>query len=130
MCKVPRSLYFGHTPPARQGQLRSAKLDHSGGTPVIVCASQRRWLKDDQRAVFQPVVVALFVMTLIWFGGSGTVTVETLRLFWIGLPAAVIGTWPGLKLYGRMDEATIRIVVLVLLCVSVAHPAAMGVDQG
>jgi hypothetical protein len=29
-------------------------------------------------------------MTLICFGGSGAVTAETLRLFWIGLPAVVI----------------------------------------
>ena len=81
-------------------------------------ASLRRWSKDDQRAVFQPVVVAVFVMTLIWFGGTGVVNTETLRLFWIGLPAATIGTWLGLKLYGRLDEATFRVVVLVLLLVS------------
>jgi uncharacterized protein len=88
------------------------------GIPVIVWASLRRWSKDDQRAVFQPVVVAVFVMTLIWFGGTGIVTPETLRLFWIGLPAAIIGTWLGVKLYGRLDEATFRVVVLVLLLAS------------
>jgi len=88
------------------------------GIPVIVWASLRRWSKDDQRAVFQPVVVTVFVMTLIWFGGTGIVTAATLRLFWIGLPAAVIGTWLGLQLYGRLDEATFRVVVLVLLLAS------------
>jgi uncharacterized protein len=88
------------------------------GIPVIVWASLRRWSKDDQRAVFQPVVVAVFVMTLLWFGGTGIVTPETLRLFWIGLPAVFIGTWLGLKLYGRLDEATFRLVVLVLLFAS------------
>jgi uncharacterized protein len=88
------------------------------GIPVIVWASLRRWSKDDQRAVFQPVGVAVFVMTLIWLGGSGIVTAETVRLFWIGLPAAVIGTWLGLKLYGRLDEASFRMGVLVLLLVS------------
>jgi uncharacterized membrane protein YfcA len=88
------------------------------GIPVIVWASLCRWSKDDQRAVFQPVVVAVFVMTLIWFGGAGIVTPETLRLFWIGLPAAIVGTWLGLKLYGRLDEATFRVVVLVLLLAS------------
>ena len=88
------------------------------GIPVIVWASLRRWSKDDQRAVFQPVVVAVFVMTLAWFGGSGAVTPETLHLFWIGLPALAIGTWLGLKLYGRLDEATFRVIVLVLLFVS------------
>jgi uncharacterized membrane protein YfcA len=57
-------------------------------------------------------------MTLVWFGASGIVTSETLRLFWIGLPAAAIGTWLGLKLYGRLDEPTFRLVVLVLLLTS------------
>jgi uncharacterized protein len=88
------------------------------GIPVIVWASLRRWSKDDQRAVFQPVVVAVFVMTLIWFGGAGVVTPETLRLFWIGLPAVLIGTWLGLKLYGRLDDAVFRIIVLAVLLIS------------
>jgi uncharacterized protein len=88
------------------------------GIPIIVWASLRRWSKDDQRAVFQPVVVAVFVMTLVWFGGSGVVTAETLRLFFIGLPALLTGTWLGMKLYGRLDEATFRVVVLLLLLAS------------
>lgn len=88
------------------------------GVPVIVWASLRRWSKDEQRAVFQPVVVAVFVMTLIWLGGTGVVTEETLHLFRIGLPAVLIGTWLGLKLYGRLDEGAFRFIVLVLLLVS------------
>jgi len=63
-------------------------------------------------------MVTVFVMTLIWFGGAGFVTQDTLRLFWIGLPALAIGTWLGLQLYGRLDERTFRAVVLVLLLVS------------
>ena len=88
------------------------------GVPVIVWASLRRWSKDEQRAVFQPVVVAVFVMTLIWLGSTGVVTGETLHLFWIGLPAVLSGTWLGLKLYGRLDEGAFRFIVLVLLLVS------------
>jgi uncharacterized membrane protein YfcA len=88
------------------------------GIPIIIWAGLRHWSKDEQRAVFQPVMVAVFVMTLIWLGGAGIVTAETLRLFWSGLPAVLIGTWLGLKLYGRLDEATFRVVVLVLLLVS------------
>jgi len=88
------------------------------GIPVIIWASLRRWSKDEQRAVFQPVVAAVFVMTLIWFGGTGVVTAETVRLFWIGLPALLIGTWLGLKLYGKLDEGGFRLVVLALLLVS------------
>jgi uncharacterized protein len=115
-------------PPVKGGATADSIVGLLGGTfsgstglagiPIIVWASLRRWSKDDQRAVFQPVVVAIFVMTLVWFGGTGVVTPETLRLFWIGFPAVVIGTWLGLKLHGRLDEATFRIVVLLLLLVS------------
>lgn len=88
------------------------------GIPVILWASLHRWSKDDQRAVFQPVVVAIFVLTLIWLGGTGLVTRETWKLFWIGLPAAAFGTWLGFTLYGRLDDATFRMLVLVLLLTS------------
>jgi hypothetical protein len=70
------------------------------------------------RAMFQPVAVAIFLMTLGWFGASGIVTADTARLFLIGLPAVLLGTWLGLKLYGKLDEAVFRMVVLVLLLVS------------
>jgi len=30
-----------------------------------------RWSKDEQRVVFQPGIVIVFVMTLLWFGGTG-----------------------------------------------------------
>jgi uncharacterized protein len=68
--------------------------------------------------VFQPVIVAVFVLTLLWCGGTGAVTAETIRLFVVGLPAVLIGTWLGLKLYGKLDEAAFRRVVLVLLLIS------------
>jgi uncharacterized membrane protein YfcA len=88
------------------------------GIPVIVWANLRRWSKDEQRAVFQPVVVVVFMMTLAWLGGAGVITADTFRLFWIGLPAVLLGTWVGLKLYGKLNERTFRLVVLVLLLIS------------
>jgi len=88
------------------------------GIPVIIWATLQRWSKDEQRAVFQPVVLTVFAMTLLWFGGTRQVTAETLRLFVIGLPAVAIGTWVGFHLYGKLDEASFRILVLVLLLLS------------
>ena len=88
------------------------------GIPVIVWSALRGWLKDEQRAVFQPVVVAIFAMTLVWLGGGGMITSGTVRLFLLGLPAVLLGTWLGIRLYGKLDEATFRIVVLVLLLIS------------
>jgi uncharacterized protein len=88
------------------------------GIPVIVWSTLRRWSKDEQRAVFQPVVIAVFAMTLLWFGGTGQLTSETLQLFLIGLPAVLLGTWLGFRLYGKLDEPTFRTIVLVLLLIS------------
>jgi hypothetical protein len=36
----------------------------------------------------------------------------------MGLPCVIAGTWLGLKLFGRIDEATFRKIVLALLFVS------------
>lgn len=88
------------------------------GIPVIVWSTLRRWPKDEQRAVFQPVAVAIFLMTLAWFGGTGAVTLETVRLFLVGLPFVLLGKWIGFKLYGRLDEARFRTIVLCLLMLS------------
>lgn len=88
---------------------------------ATVWCGARGWPKDEQRAVFQPVGVAVFLLTLVSLGSAGLVGTETLRRFAIGLPAVVAGTWLGLRLYGRLDEARFRRVVLVLLLVSGAH---------
>ena len=74
----------------------------------------RGWPKDVQRTVFQPVAVAIFLMSALWIGAKGAITPDTIKLFLIGLPALLAGMWLGLKLYGRLDEATFRKVVLAL----------------
>ena len=43
---------------------------------------------------------------------------DTIRLFLFGLPVLLVGTWLGMKLYGHLNEAMFRRVVLVLLLVS------------
>lgn len=88
-----------------------------GVLPTIWCGL-RGWPKDAQRAVFQPVAVAIHVMAVVWFGGSGVITARSAALFALALPAVVAGTWLGLKLYGRLDEAGFRRVVLILLLAS------------
>lgn len=83
-----------------------------------IWSTLRGWPKDEQRAVFQPVGVALFFTMAVWLGGTGTIDGATLRLFLIGLPAVLVGTWAGLKLYARLDDTGFRRVVLVLLLVA------------
>jgi uncharacterized membrane protein YfcA len=88
------------------------------GILVTIWCGLRGWPKEKQRAVFQPVAVAIFLMTAFWIGAKGAVTAETIKLFFIGLPALLAGTWLGLKLFGRLDEATFRKIVLVLVLAS------------
>ncbi len=88
------------------------------GIIVTIWSGLRGWPKDAQRAVFQPVAVAVFAMTALWLGATGSVSADTLRLFLYGLPALIAGTWLGLKLYGLLDEAGFRRIVLLLLLLS------------
>jgi uncharacterized membrane protein YfcA len=88
------------------------------GILVTIWSGLRGWPKDQQRAVFQPVAVAIFAMSALWLGVKGAVSADTIRLFLFGLPALLAGTWLGIKLYGRLDEAAFRKVVLVLLLAS------------
>jgi uncharacterized protein len=60
---------------------------------------------------------AIFLMSAIWLGAKGTVTAEMTKFFVMGLPRLLAGTWLGLKLFGRIDEATFRKIVLALLLV-------------
>jgi len=88
------------------------------GVIVTVWVQLRGLPKDSQRAIFQPVILAAMVMTAISLTLAGAVTVETIRLYLYGLPALAAGMWIGLKLYGKLDDAAFRNVILVLLLVS------------
>jgi uncharacterized membrane protein YfcA len=88
------------------------------GIIVVIWTGVRGWAKDVQRAVFQPVGVATFAMSALWLGASGSIGTEAIKLFLLGLPLLVVGTWLGLRLYGRLDEARFRQIVLILLLLS------------
>jgi hypothetical protein len=88
------------------------------GILVTIWCGLRGWPKDVQRSVFQPVAVAIFLMSALWIGARGAITADITKLFLIGLPALFAGTWLGLKLFGRLNEAAFRKIVLVLLLAS------------
>jgi uncharacterized membrane protein YfcA len=88
------------------------------GILVTIWSGLRGWPKEVQRTIFQPVAVAIFVMSALWLGGKGAVTAETVKLFVIGLPFLIGGSWLGLKLFGRLNEAGFRKIVLALLFAS------------
>jgi uncharacterized membrane protein YfcA len=88
------------------------------GIVVTAWCNLRAWPRDEQRTVFQPTGVAIFAMTALWLGGRGALDADTAELILLGLPAILLGVWLGLKLYGRLDEAGFRKLVLGLLLVS------------
>ena len=88
------------------------------GITVTIWCQLRGWSRDQQRAVFQPVNLAVIVMTAASLGVSGIVTADTVKLYLLGLPLMLVGLWSGFKLYGKLDEGAFRKVILVLLLVS------------
>lgn len=95
-----------------------AGLSGLAGILVTIWCGLRGWPKDVQRAVFQPVAVIVFLMTALWLGVKGSWTLDTTKLFVMGLPCLLVGTWLGLKLFGRINEAGFRKLVLALLLLS------------
>src|SRR4029077_128070 len=89
-----------------------------GGIAVTIWCQLRGGPKDAQRAIFQPVMFATFVMSAISFGVVGAFTVETFKLYGLALPVLIAGVWSGLRLYGKLDDAAFRKIILLLLLVS------------
>jgi len=93
-------------------------LSGFAGILIVIWCTMRGWPRDIQRGVFQPAAVALLAMCALALGVTGSIALDTVQLFLIGLPALLAGTWAGFKLYGLLDEAGFRRVVLILLLVS------------
>ncbi|MDI4231974.1 sulfite exporter TauE/SafE family protein [Bradyrhizobium sp. Arg237L] len=88
------------------------------GIVVTVWCNLRGWSKEVQRTIFQPVAVAVFLMSAFWLGAKGTITAETAKLFVMGLPCVMAGTWLGLRPFEHIDEAMFRRIILALLLIS------------
>jgi hypothetical protein len=89
-----------------------------GGIAVTLWCQFVGGPKDAQRAVFQPVMFATFIMSAISLSIAGGIKGQTVRLYLLCLPALVIGIWCGFKLYGKLDDAAFRKLILTLLLIS------------
>lgn len=88
------------------------------GPIITVWCQLRGWSRDEQRAIFQPVILAAFALTAISLAIAGTVTADLVRIYLYGLPPLAAGLWLGLHLYGHLDEIAFRKVILILLLLS------------
>ena len=88
------------------------------GPIITIWCQLRGWRKDEQRAIFQPVILASFILTAASLTVNGTITIDLLKIYAMGLPFLAAGVFLGLKLYGRLDEMAFRKVILYLLLLS------------
>ncbi len=88
------------------------------GFVITIWCQFRGWPKDVQRAVFQPVMLAAIVANAVSLGLAGAITRGLIELYFLGLPAMLAGLWIGFKLYGKLDEAAFRKLILTLLLMS------------
>ena len=86
-----------------------------GGVVSTISCQLRGWSKDKQRAVFQPVLFAAFVIISISQLMAESYTADTVKLYGIGLPFMIAGIWIGFKLYGTINDETFRKTVLILV---------------
>jgi len=88
------------------------------GIVVTVWCQLHDWPKDKQRTIFQPVLFTTLLMSGVSLSLVGALNRQTVMLFLLGLPLLLMGLWAGVKLYGKLDDAAFRKVVLVLLLLS------------
>lgn len=88
------------------------------GFVITVWCQMRGWTKDQQRAVFQPVMLSAIIMTAASLTAAGEITAEIIWLYFLGLPALLAGLWLGFRLYGKLDEVAFRKIILGLLLFS------------
>lgn len=89
----------------------------SGALPTIWC-QLRGWTRDEQRAVYQPYILAMQLWALAALAASGNLTAQALRGFAWTLPVFLAGVLLGMALYARIDDRGFRRVVLLLLLAS------------
>jgi len=99
------------------GGITGGAVAFPGAAPTIWCGL-RGLPKDIQRGVVQPFILAIQVATLVYFSRLGILTSATIASYLVYAPAVLFGTWLGLSLFDRVDDAAFRRVVLIFLIVS------------
>jgi len=99
------------------GGITAGAIAFPGAAPTIWCGL-RGLPKDIQRGVVQPFILAIQIATLIYFSRLGILTTATIASYLVCAPAVLLGTWLGLGLFDRIDDAAFRRVVLIFLIVS------------
>jgi uncharacterized protein len=63
-------------------------------------------------------LLAAIATHVVSLAATHAITPDILRLYVLGLPAMLTGLWVGFKLYGKLDDAAFRTVILVRLLIA------------
>jgi hypothetical protein len=88
------------------------------GPPPILWASVRGWGKDERRGVFQTFNWTVLFVALCLQAASGLVAREVIWLAALALPATILGSWIGARLYHALSDRNFRDIVLGMLFLS------------
>lgn len=89
----------------------------SGVVPTLWC-TLRGMNKETQRAVIQNFNLALLMVTMLGYVATGIVTLQTVPLLLVVIPAMLVPSLLGAKLYIGISDAAFRRIVLGLLTLS------------
>ena len=88
------------------------------GPAIILWATLRGWDRHTQRTVFQVFSICMHTLTMTIYVVSGTIPKGTVPLFVVMVPAMLIPSIAGYRLYHRVSDITFRRAVLGLLTAS------------
>lgn len=99
------------------GGITGGAIALPGPIPTIWC-NACELSKQEQRGIVQPFILLMQIATLVYFSRLGILVTGMLATYLWCVPAVVGGTWLGLRIFHRIDEATFKRLVLVFLLVS------------
>lgn len=89
----------------------------AGAVPTL-WASLQAWTKDEQRAIIQWFNLTMHVVTITGYGVSGVITAERAKWLLVAIPAMLIPSLLGAKLYTKISDVAFRRLILVILAVT------------
>jgi uncharacterized membrane protein YfcA len=88
------------------------------GVAPTLWASMQAWTKDEQRAIIQWFNLSMHAVTITGYGLSGLFTAERGKWLLVAIPAMLIPSLLGAKLYTKISDAAFRRLILVILAVT------------
>lgn len=117
---LPKVTWGGRAADAAAGWLGGVMGGLGGltGPAPILWATLRGWDRHTQRVMFMVFNLIMSGLTMTAYVASGTVTLATVPLFAVMVPAMLLPSLAGYRLYHRISDAMFRRVILAILTVS------------